>query len=433
MAKRKTRMHAGVVLLRPDPKARTWWRARFVDPDSGRTRKVTLDRALRTREDREAYAVKLSERLARRRLELEGGASRATGTPLADAMQRYYDAHPNLRPRAVATYKIGTDKLVRFAKAHRIRTVDDLDRRRLMAFREQVINEPKLHAVTGHRGKRAAGTERRSAETINRELRNVGTALRYLIDCDLFARLSHDDVRRCCKPLKVSHDRKEFLRPAQMRKLLAAALRHDGETFEATRAELAGIGTPGSTRRYPPIAGFVLYILLTGCRLGEALRVRWEDIDLEDGEIHIGTESKTSRAREIDIAPSEALARLLAAQKLSTGNKGRVWGLTPGEAEAAMQRLRDTYGAPANFSFQILRVSCQSYLASAPSIYGAASIFLTARRGGHSVAVCEKHYAGAVKNISPDARTLEAAMEIEAEAAEVIASIASPTGRLRAV
>ncbi|MGB5219885.1 MAG: hypothetical protein WBN60_02575 [Polyangiales bacterium] len=252
----------------------------------------------------------------------------------------------------------------------------------------------------------------------------MGTALRYLIDCDLFANLTHDDVRRCCKPLKVTHDRKEFLRPAQLRKLLAAVLRHDADTFGATRDEIAGIGTPGTTPKYPPIAGFVLYILLTGCRLGEALRVRREDIDLEDGEIHIDTESKTGRARDIDIAPSKALGRLLAAQKLRTSNEGSVWGLSPGEAEAGMQRVRERYGAPANFSFQILRVTCQSYLASAPSIYGAASIFLTARRGGHSVAVCEKHYAGAVKNISPDARTIEAAMQIEAEAAQVIASIA---------
>ena len=93
-AKRKTRKHAGVVLLRPDPKARTWWRARFTDPDTGRTVKKTLDRALRKREDREEYACRLSDRLARRRLELEGGAPRATGTPFADAIQRYYDAHP---------------------------------------------------------------------------------------------------------------------------------------------------------------------------------------------------------------------------------------------------------------------------------------------------------------------------------------------------
>jgi hypothetical protein len=98
-----------------------------------------------------------------------------------------------------------------------------------------------------------------------------------------------------------------------------------------------------------------------------------------------------------------------------------------------MHRLRREYGAPPSFTFQICRVTCQSYLASAPSIYGAASIFLAARRGGHSVAVCEKHYAGAVKNIGPDARSLEAAMQIEREADQVVASIASPPGRLRAV
>ena len=127
------------------------------------------------------------------------------------------------------------------------------------------------------------------------------------------------------------------------------------------------------------------------------------------------------------------VSRLLAAQRLRTGGRGDVWGLTAGEAQAAMQRLRDTYGAPPNFSFQILRVTCQSYLASAPSIYGAASIFLAARRGGHSVAVCEKHYAGAVKNIDPEARTLEAAMQIETEAARVVASITSSAERLVAV
>jgi hypothetical protein len=42
------------------------------------------------------------------------------------------------------------------------------------------------------------------------------------------------------------------------------------------------------------------------------------------------------------------------------------------------------------------------------------------------VAVCEKHYAGAVKNISPKAKTIEAAMQIEKEAAQVIAGIAAP-------
>ena len=177
----------------------------------------------------------------------------------------------------------------------------------------------------------------------------------------------------------------------------------------------------------------MLYILLTGCRLGEALRQQWESIELDDGNIHIGTESKTSLPRDIDIAPSPALGRLLAAQRLRTGGKGSVWGLTEDEAGGAMDRLRAEYGAPKGFTYQILRVTCQSYLASAPSIYGAASIFLAARRGGHSVAVCEKHYAGAARNISPEARSIEAAMGIEREADQVIASIAAPARHLAAV
>ena len=435
MAKRKTRKHPGVYILPKDDAARTWFRVRYRDPDSGKITKKTLDRALRTRAQREDYAVKLSGRLGKRRLELEDGAVRATGTPFADAIQRYYAVHPKLRPKTVTAYRGGTDKLVRFARRHRIRTVDDLDRRKLMMFREQIVNEPKRYsAARGKRGAKHTNGDPRSAYSVNRELSGVSTALRYLIDCDLFARLTTDDVRRCCKPLKATADRKKFLRPAQTKKLLAAALRHDADTFKATRTEHRGEAPAGTTAKYPAIAPFVLYILLTGCRLGEALRQQWESIELDDGNIHIGTESKTSLPRDIDIAPSPALGGLLAAQRLRTGGRGSVvWGLTEGEAGAAMDRLRDEFGAPKSFTYQILRVTCQSYLASAASIYWAASIFLAARRGGHSVAVCEKHYAGAVKNISPEARTIESAMQIETEAAEVIASIAAPAGRLVAV
>jgi hypothetical protein len=35
--------------------------------------------------------------LAKRRMELEGGAPRATGSTLAAVIERYYDAHPHLR------------------------------------------------------------------------------------------------------------------------------------------------------------------------------------------------------------------------------------------------------------------------------------------------------------------------------------------------
>jgi integrase len=342
----------------------------------------------------------------------------------------------------VQTYKLATEKLVRFAQRHRIRTVDDLDRRRLMMFREQVINQPKRYAVVkGRRGQKAEGAERRSHHSINRELRAVAAVLRYLIDCDLFAKLSHDDVRRCCKPLKISTDRKEFLRPAAMRKLLAASLRHDGATFTATRAEHGGEAPKGTTPKYPPIAPFVLFVGLSGCRFGEAIDLTWDRVDLDAldangkavGEIYIDSSSKTSKARTIGLEVSPALRKLLAAQRLKTGGKGSVFGLTRGEANAAMKRLKTQYGAPAAAGWQIMRVTVATHLCNAPGIYGSASPFMESRQLGHSVITAEKFYVGLIRGIPIEATTLESAMQVATEAAQVIASIAAPAGRLVAV
>jgi integrase len=400
--------------------------------NSGKRVRKTLDRTLTTRAAREDYAVKLSGRLGRRRLELESGASKATGTPFADAIQRFYSAHPTLRPTTVTTYEAGTGKLLRFARGHRIRTVDDLDRRKLMVFREQLIKQPKRqNAAKGRRGQKTEGAERRSNESINRELRAVKTCLLYLIDCDLFARLTPDDVRRCCKPLKTSTDRKEFTRPAAMRKLLAAALRHDTATFKATRAEHGGQAPQGMTPKYPPIAPFVLFVGLSGCRFGEAIDLTWNRVDLDAldasgkavGEVYIDSSSKTAKARTVGLEVSPALRKLLAAQRLKTGGKGSVFGLTPGEARAAMKRLKTQYGAPDAAGWQILRVTVATYLCNAPGIYGAASAFMESRQLGHSVIVAEKHYAGLIRGIPIEARTLEAAMQIEAEAAKITKTI----------
>ena len=442
MAKRKARKHPGVTILPKDDKARTWYRVRYTDPDTGLTAKKTIDRGLRTRADREDYACRLSDRLARRRIELEGGAPRATGKPFEDAIDHYYDAHPSHRRGTVTTYRLATDKLIAFAKKHRIRTVDDLDRRRLMLFREQLVNEPKRYnAAKGKRGSKRTNGERRSAHSINRELRATRTVLRYLIDADLFARLTDDDLRRCCKRLGVPTDRKEFSRPAQMRKLLAAALRHDAECYKMTRAEHDGERIEGTTARYKPIAGFALFVGLSGLRFGEAIDLTWDRVDLDAldatgktvGEIYIDSSSKTAKARTVGLEVSPALRKLLAAQHVRTGGKGSVFGLTPGEANAAMKRLKTEYGAPDAAGWQILRVTCATYLCNAPGIYGSASPFMESRQLGHSIKVAQEHYVGLIRGIPIEARSLEASMQIEAEAAQVITSIASPAGLLRAI
>ena len=59
---------------------------------------------------------------------------------------------------------------------------------------------------------------------------------------------------------------------------------------------------------------------------------------------------------------------------------------------------KDGYGAP-DFDWQMLRSTCATYLTNAPGIFGAATVFLSARQLGHSVTVAECHYLGVHRGI----------------------------------
>jgi hypothetical protein len=110
---------------------------------------------------------------------------------------------------------------------------------------------------------------------------------------------------------------------------------------------------------------------------------------------------------------SPALRALLAALRLSTGGKGKVFRLTADAADAAAKRLKREFGAPSDFGWQMLRRTCGTFLTNAPGIFNAASAYRSAKQLGHSLAVAERHYLGVERGIPRDARTLEAAMQIE--------------------
>jgi integrase len=157
-------------------------------------------------------------------------------------------------------------------------------------------------------------------------------------------------------------------------------------------------------------------------RFNEALQLDWRQVDLkaldEDGravgEVHLaGAGTKTKRARTVGLEVSPALQALLARLHELTGGRGRVFGFSEGVAEAAAKRLRARFGAPAEFTWQILRRTCGTYLTNAPGVFGAASAYRSAKQLGHSVIVAEKHYLGVVRGIPRTARTLEAALQIE--------------------
>ncbi|NRA34571.1 MAG: hypothetical protein HRU17_14645 [Polyangiaceae bacterium] len=435
MAKRRKRKHPGVVLIRPEKSRRIGWRARFVDPDTGKSTKITLDRAYRTAELREDWARRKSRSLDKRRLELDGGAHRKTGTLLAVAVETYFDEHTHLRERTVQTYRSAATKFVRWASRTRVRLADDLTGPRLLTFRAELIGQKKSSPERGgKRGSVTKGGKARSAATINRELRSVGTILSYLRKRGLLPRISIDNLKDGLEKLPDSAARAEYRKPNELRALLDAAIRHDAAVFKSTRAEHVAGENQGSTPKHQAIAPFVAFVLLSGVRLGEALSLDWKQVDLEAldedgsrvGEIHLRKEdTKTKRPRTVGLEVSPALRRMLAAMRLQN-RSGSVFGLTSGSAYSAAARLQKEFGAPDGIGWQVLRRSCGTYLTNASGIFGGSSAYLSAKQLGHSVQVAERHYLGVMRGIRRDAQTLEAAMQIEKQMAKIVASVQTP-------
>ncbi|HET7545173.1 MAG TPA: tyrosine-type recombinase/integrase [Polyangiaceae bacterium] len=394
--------------------------------------KTTLDpTGLPTAEARRDWAIRKARSIAKRKMDLESGAHRATGTSLEDALKRYWEDHPKLRERTLEIYRRAAAKLQAWAKRAGIHSADDVRGPQLVAFRAELAREPRrVHALGGKRGQQRKTKDPRSASTINIELRAVRTILGYLRKLGLLPHIDTDDLKDGLERLAVSHERGHFLKPHELQKLLDAALRHDAETFVATREEHAGEREPGSTARYEPIAPIVACALLTGMRFGEVMSLEWKQVDLDAigsdgevvGEIHLTAATKTKRARTVGLEVSPALRKLLAAMYLQAGTKRAVFASTRDTAEAAAKRIRREFGAPAGFTWQTLRRTCGCYLTNAPGIFGAASAYRSAKQLGHSVAVAEKHYVDVVRGIPREARTLEAAMQIEAQMTEVIAT-----------
>jgi len=251
----------------------------------------------------------------------------------------------------------------------------------------------------------------------------------------LVPKLSRDTISDSLQNLTTPKTKPVFLRHADLRRLLQACLRHDSEKFKITREEHDGLRQIGSTPRYDPIGPLITFLLLSGCRLGEALHLKWLAVDFEAldesgepvGEIRLEAEiTKTHSDRLIDLSVSPGLRALLSALHLRRGQDEYVFsGSSPLSKEPftkARKRLINSYGA-SSFDSKHLRKSTATYLTNAPGIFGAASAWRSANQLGHSVQVAQKHYLGLLRGIPHEARNLEDAMQIKDLIYKIVARI----------
>lgn len=387
------------------PSGRHGWRVEWRDPDTSKIRRRVIPAELaRTKSGRERFRASIERDIEDREIDLRRGATRATGTAIADAVERYY-AQADLANET--SYRLATGNLVDWHERAGVTSCDDVDAATLWRWREYMVTSKKKNG------------ERLSRATVNTRLRKGKTALIYMHRAKLLPKISRDEIAEACAKLPEKPTPKPYLKPAALRDLFAALERHDADTFGETPADK---GTPGRVRRGEPLAPFFGFAVLTGLRREELLGLTWDDVELRgNGEldIHAGI-AKGGRPRIVGLEVSPMAKKILAVRKLQTGGKGRVWPFTGDELNQALKRLRTKYGAPKRFELRALRRTTATYLTNAGSIYAAASVWRSAKQLGHSVDVAEGHYLGLVRNIDPKADTLEAALEITDEIAHVV-------------
>jgi integrase len=454
-----------------DKRARMpYYRAVFASPETGKetTIKVDspeLDRILAaplpaTAPERAKREVRIEKTLAewgrRKRLELDAlKAKPATAKPIAMSIEaardRFFEDKKQIRPATRADYTSAINAFDRWCNETKT-TLVTLDVDRLRKFRSWAFDQPMRRQMKGHkRGiQEAREGSARSLWTINSDLNSASIFLRFCLRVKYLPLLTMDEIefglqRYDTEPVEI-----DYMKPAALRQLLIACGKHDADCFKMTRDEQAR-GQKNGTPRYTPITPAVIGAILSGMRIAELCLVTFKNhldlfaVDFEDNEVgHFklkASETKTRRARYVTFEVSPLLKRLVAVLQQMRNGKGTVFGLsTREEAETAMRRLRDEYGAPPNFTWQLLRKTCDTYLNCAPGIYGArAGLFTPAQIGGspfaaaaadrssdrqgHTKQVARDFYIKIVKGMPKDATTLEAAMGIEDAIAEYIESL----------
>lgn len=97
--------------------------------------------------------------------------------------------------------------------------------------------------------------------------------------------------------------------------------------------------------------------------------------------------------------------------------------MTEDGAIKAMRRLRKTFGAPPQFSWQACRRTTSTFLVNSPGIFGSASAYQAAKQCGHGVQVMERNYSGLVHGVDPTLRDLESVLGIEALADRMVRQV----------
>lgn len=259
---------------------------------------------------------------------------------------------------------------------------------------------------------------RRSASTLNLYRRNLKSCLSFLDDLRPPLFPDFKPLKKALKPQRVDLPQPRAFSPKELVAFLNAALKWESPDATVEIKRRKGHGKEELFEQRPalkpstPVSRLFLLLALTGCRLGEALGLKWADVDLARGRITIHA-PKTGRTRvlplvgapEGDVAPG-FLNTLKAWRKEAPK---AVYVLPHDEIPAPAfpksgWQMTNTRSKQKRIGPQMLRQNFTSYAASLGIPSTVAALWQ-----GHSTGVAERHYRAQVLD-RIDGESIEEAM-----------------------
>jgi integrase len=264
-----------------------------------------------------------------------------------------------------------------------------------------------------------------AARTRNRHLDATKALLRWGVRRGCH-RLPMEEVLEALAPFKAPRTLPRVLDRADLVRLIRACVENDTARCHASRDAkghyYSGKQAENAPMRYEPLAPYVFMLLLSGCRPGEALALKWSDVKLQHGEIRIWG-SKTERERAVPLHDSPALAGLLRALKVRSGGSVHVLGDAADGGPREIRRsswirlmeMAGLEGCPP----KALRSTTVAHVASASTD----SEYLLEARFGHGAEVSKSHYRKPLHGLSERGETVEQWLGIAEELRQAISEL----------
>lgn len=195
-------------------------------------------------------------------------------------------------------------------------SVEEVDRYRRAKERERAA----LVRARAEQAKLPADERKRlprplSNGSINKTIRLLAAVLEQAVEYEKLDRNPAKGKRRLLKESKPS---RSYLQPPQVAALIAAASSLDAEARD------------GDTGRRQPL---LATLTLAGLRIGEALDLRWSDVNLAGRKLRVVEAKTDAGVREVDVSPT--LAELLSEYRTRVGRSEFVFPTSAGKRDGA--------------------------------------------------------------------------------------------------